>query len=189
VTGRAEAPNRGPGARVRPATVADARAIAEIRVASWRATYSGIVPAAVLERMDVDHDEVRFRGRLADPGRWAFVAEDASGSVTGFVMAGAARDDDAAGLGEVYAIYLAPGARGRGVGLVLMDAAIEALAAAGSSTVILWVLTANEPARRFYERAGFQLDGTARDLDFDGTPVEEIRYRWADSGRARTIVV
>ncbi|TAJ99176.1 MAG: GNAT family N-acetyltransferase [Chloroflexota bacterium] len=188
MTSRATAPSRGPGARVRSATIADARAIAEIRVASWRATYRGIVPTSILEGMDVDRDEVRFRGRLANPGLMAFVAEDVTGSVIGFVMAGAARDDDAAGLGEVYAIYLAPGARGRGVGRALMDAALEALEASGFSTAILWVLTANEPARRFYERAGFQLDGTARDLDFDGTPVEEIRYRRADSGRARTIV-
>jgi len=173
---------RQPGPRIRPALVADARSIAEIRVGSWRATYPGMVPAAILERMDVDRDEIRIAGKLANPQLRAFVAEDATGRVAGFVMGGPARDDDAAGLGEVQAIYLDPGARGRGFGQALMDAAIEALVAAGFSTVVLWVLTANAPARRFYERAGFRLDGAARNLDFDGTPVEEIRYRRAESG-------
>ncbi len=122
------------------------------------------------------------RAITVDKNGNTFVAEDATGRVAGFVMAGPARDDDAVGLGEVQAIYLDPGARGRGLGRALMDAAIEALVGAGFSTVVLWVLTANIAARRFYERAGFRLDGAARDLDFDGTPVEEIRYRRAESG-------
>jgi ribosomal protein S18 acetylase RimI-like enzyme len=173
---------RRPVPIVRRATSADARAIAEIRVASWRATYPGMVPAPILERMDVDRDETRIGGRLADPRQRAFVVEDAAGRVAGFVMAGAARDDDAAGLGEIQAIYLDPAARGRDLGRALMDAALAELAGAGLTTVVLWVLTANAAARRFYERAGFRLDGTAQMIDFDGTPVEEIRYRRADSG-------
>jgi ribosomal protein S18 acetylase RimI-like enzyme len=96
-------------------------------------------------------------------------------------MVGAARDDDATGLGEVYAIYLAPSALGRGLGRALMDAALAELAAAGLATVVLWVLTANASARRFYERAGFRPDGAVRTLDFDGTPIEEIRCRRAES--------
>lgn len=166
---------------VRAAKVADARAIAEIRVASWRATYPGLVPDVTLERMDVDRDEARFRVKLADPRQRAFVVEDRNGHVAGFVLSAAARDEDAAGLGEVQAIYLDPAARGRGLGRPLLDAALADLAGAGLATVVLWVLTANVPARRFYERAGFRLDGAARILDFDGTPVEEIRYRRADS--------
>jgi RimJ/RimL family protein N-acetyltransferase len=39
------------------------------------------------------------------------------------------------------------------------------------------VLTDNARARRFYEAAGWRPDGTVRILDFDGTPIEEIRYR------------
>jgi L-amino acid N-acyltransferase YncA len=163
---------------VRPATAADARAIAEIRVASWRATYTGIVPASVLDRMDVDRNEAWIRGLVgAAAPRAALVVEDGEGTVAGYALAAAARDDDAAGLGEVEAIYLAPGARGRGLGIALLDAAVAGLARAGLATVVLWVLTANTAARRFYERAGFRLDGSRRTLDFDGTPIEEVRYR------------
>ncbi|MEW5989951.1 MAG: GNAT family N-acetyltransferase [Chloroflexota bacterium] len=166
---------RGPV--VRPATAADARAIAEIRIASWRAAYPGMVPATVLDRMDATRDEARMAERLADPRQRALVVEDATGRVAGFVLAAAARDEDAAGLGEVQAIYLAPAARGRGLGRPLLECAVADLADAGLTTVVLWVLTANASARRFYEKAGFRLDGAARLLDFDGTPVEEVRYR------------
>ncbi|MFB9446981.1 hypothetical protein Dvina_25355 [Dactylosporangium vinaceum] len=35
----------------------------------------------------------------------------------------------------------------------------------------------NEAARRFYEAGGWHPDGTTRTEDFDGEPVEELRYR------------
>ena len=187
MTGRPGDSSGLPGARpaagpfVRAATAADARAIAEIRIASWRATYPGMIPDATLERMDVDRDEARIGARVVDPRQRTIVVEDAPGRVAGFAMVGAARDDDATGLGEVYAIYLAPSALGRGLGRALLDAALAELATAGFGTVVLWVLTANASARRFYERAGFRPDGAVRTLDFEGTPIEEIRCRRAES--------
>jgi RimJ/RimL family protein N-acetyltransferase len=39
------------------------------------------------------------------------------------------------------------------------------------------VLTDNVRARRFHEAAGWRADGTVRVLDFDGTPIDELRYR------------
>jgi RimJ/RimL family protein N-acetyltransferase len=174
--------SRVPGPVVRPATGADARTIAEIRVASWRATYAGMLPAGILDGMDVARNEAWIAGRVADPqGQGTLVVEDEGGRVAGYALMGPARDDDAAGLGELGAIYLDPDARGRGYGRPLLQAAVAELASAGFDAVVLWVLTANAPARRFYERAGFRPDGAVRTLDFDGTPIEEIRYRRAES--------
>lgn len=173
---------------IRAATAADVPAIARILVASWRATYAGIVPAAILERMDVDRNVARLRARIeaspegASSSPITLVVEDGLGAVAGYALAGPCRDDDARELGEVEAIYLAPDARGRGLGRPLLEAAAAALRQAGFDTAVLWVLTANGPARRFYEAAGFRLDGAARTLDFDGTPIEEIRYRRSRSG-------
>ena len=168
------APERQP--LVRPATLDDARAIAEIRVASWRATYAGTVPASILDWMDVDRNEAWLRGLIRE-GRTILVVEDSAGRAAGYAMAGPARDDDADGFGEIEAIYLAPEARGRGLGAPLLAAARATLARAGHHTHVLWVLTDNWPARRFYERQGFAADGAVRTLDFDGTPIEEVRYR------------
>ena len=99
--------------------------------------------------------------------------------MVGYALVGSCADADAVGLGEVQAIYLSPGARGRGFGRTMVDAAAERLDRAGFSAAVLWVLTDNHPARRVYERSGFTLDGAARMLDFDGIPVEELRYRRA----------
>ena len=47
-----------PDMRIRPATTADCRAIAEVHVASWQQTYDGPPPKAVIERQSVDDREV-----------------------------------------------------------------------------------------------------------------------------------
>jgi len=39
------------------------------------------------------------------------------------------------------------------------------------------VLRGNERARRFYERAGWSVDGTEKDDVVAGAPVIELRYR------------
>jgi hypothetical protein len=41
----------------------------------------------------------------------------------------------------------------------------------------LWVLESNARARRFYARAGFTADGSAKQEDIAGSPVTEVRYR------------
>jgi GNAT superfamily N-acetyltransferase len=65
------------------------------------------------------------------------------GAVAGFLALGAG--------GFVSALYLAPEARGRGVGAALVGAA-KARCPGG---LTLWTFVANEPARRFYARQGF----------------------------------
>jgi PPOX class probable F420-dependent enzyme len=164
-------------AAVRTATVDDAVTIARIRVASWRAAYAGIVPEPLLAGMDPSAFAERLASRLAGRDHGVLVAQPNGGDVEGFVIAGPSTDADAPGAGEINAIYLAPGARGRGVGASLLEAACAQLAERGFSAVVLWVLTANTPARRFYARMGFDRDAAARILDFDGTPIEEVRYR------------
>lgn len=168
-------------ANVRPATEADARAVAEIRIATWRATYAGIVPQSVLDRMDVDRTVQGICGILASNTR-VLVVETPEAGVVGYAFTAPARDDDADGLGEIEAIYVRPEAQGRGLGGQLLAASSADLAARGFDTLVLWVLTDNAPARGFYEHEGFSPDGTARHLDFDGESIEEIRYRRGPAG-------
>jgi RimJ/RimL family protein N-acetyltransferase len=74
------------------------------------------------------------------------------------------------------------------LGSVLLGSALDDLRARGFTPVVLWVIEANERGRRFYERLGWQADGGRQPIDFDGAPVDEIRYRLADertTSRAR----
>lgn len=164
--------------RIRPATREDARPIAEVHVASWRRAYRGLLPDDYLEKLSVDERESQRLAWFADPspGSGVLVAED-RGRVVGFASFGPSRDDDApAGTGEVPAIYVDPAEVGRGIGRELLAEAEAALRAAGFGRATLWVLEANAPARRFYDKAGWTWDGAVSTHDFDCANEPVVRY-------------
>ena len=171
---------------VRPATPGDAAAIALVHVASWRAAYAGIVPATVLDNLSVERREASWQETTANPGDVATWVAVLDGNVVGFASGGPHRDDDLPiDVGELWSIYVDPGAWGRRAGSALFDHAVAGLVHRGFASLVLWVLTANERGRRFYDHRGWRPDGAARMLDFDGTPVEEMRYRLRQAARQR----
>lgn len=170
---------------IRPAGLADARAIAEVHVASWRAAYRGIIEADFLAELSVAEREASWRERLSVAGDpFSLVAEDAAGAVLGFARGGPERGAEAPGRGEVYALYLAPEQRGRGAGRALFLALAEALRAAGMAETCVWALAANAPARRFYERLGGVLEAE-RILRIGMTDHPEVRYGYPPGTLAR----
>jgi RimJ/RimL family protein N-acetyltransferase len=74
-------------------------------------------------------------------------------------------------------LYTAPATWGRGAGLALLAAAVEALREDEFTTVTLWTATDNHRPRRIYERAGWRLDGATRNRNLGGIAFEELRYR------------
>jgi GNAT superfamily N-acetyltransferase len=167
---------------IRRATVDDAERIAAVRVRSWQRGYHGLIPQDFLDSMDPAHGLAARVGRLRD-ANWnsggCFVATDDYGELTGFTEFGATRDADApdSGTGEVMAIYLVPQAWGEGQGRALMTAALRHLTECGYGQVTLWVLDANNRARRFYAAAGFMPDGATKVDASRGFPLTEVRYR------------
>jgi len=77
--------------------------------------------------------------------------------------------------GELYTLYVAPAHWSTGAGRALTNAALDGLRAAGYRRVVLWTLTENARARRFYDKAGFAPDGATNILAGLGD-VEELRY-------------
>jgi len=163
---------------VRRATSIDARAIAEVHVATWRGAYAHVFPAQVLDALSVDEREQMWRQIAWADAMGLFVAEEERG-VVGFVNVGESRD--LPGEGELYAIYVHPDEWGSGAGASLLEAGREWLEQR-YSTAILWVLEDNPRARRFYEREGWVPDGRRTDV-VRGVEVAEVRYRL--SGLAR----
>jgi ribosomal protein S18 acetylase RimI-like enzyme len=165
---------------VRLATRNDARTIAAIHVAGWRAAYRGLMPEAVLDALDVEARGEFWQRLLAEPHR-TLVAESAS-VVVGFCSVVASRDADAdpAAVAEIAAIYVSPMQWRRGVGSALCGAAFRLAAEAGFSVITLWVLATNEPAISFYQAHGFTDDGAVRtEVLSDGSAVREVRLRLA----------
>jgi ribosomal protein S18 acetylase RimI-like enzyme len=164
---------------LRRAHATDARAIAEVHVRVWQHAYRGLVPAAMLDALNVDARE-RFWQReigILAPDRRPWLA-DADGQIAGFVAAGPSHDDGAQStMGEVYAIYVMPECWGRGVGNSLLAHAERDLRGHGYAEATLWVFAANHRTRRFYEAAGWQPDGTEKTETIGGADLSEVRYR------------
>jgi GNAT superfamily N-acetyltransferase len=163
--------------RIRPARRRDAHGIAEVHVASWRHAYRGLLPDEYLDRLSVAEREAEHRARLADqePGSGTLVV-NLSG-IVGFASFARSRDEDATPqTGEVPAIYLHPDVIGTGAGRRLFEETVGALREAGYERASLWVLEANEGARRFYERAGWRWDGSVSRHDFDCANRPVVRY-------------
>jgi ribosomal protein S18 acetylase RimI-like enzyme len=87
---------------------------------------------------------------------------------------GPSRDETA--VGELYAIYVDPDDWSRGAGRALIARAEERLAE-DYGVATLWVLEGNPRARRFYEAAGWQVDGARQAVERLGASPAEVRYR------------
>jgi len=134
-----------------------------------------VLADAVLDRMDAAEQAADWREYLAamPPADRVWVIE-ADAGVAGFARTGPCADADAPeGAGEVHGLYVDPDRIGTGLGRRLFGQAVADLAAR-HGTVVVWHFAANARAARFYERAGFTLDGGCRQSQF-GVP--ELRRR------------
>lgn len=167
---------------IRAAHVADVAAIARVHVASWRATYSGIVPDAYLTpRLSLERRVQQWQAILDNPNRaeTVFVATDDLGQIVGFASCGPSRSPDPIYPDELYAIYLQPETQRQGIGRALVAAVAMQLLQQGSTAMMLWALIANSNGCDFYEHLGGQVIGY-RDDDLDGAIIPHVAYGWAD---------
>ena len=88
------------------------------------------------------------------------VALDESGSVLGWAAVVAVSDRCVeAGVVE-HSVYVAPGARGRGVGATLLTALIASTEAAGIWTIQSGIFPQNTASLALHQRCGFRVVGT-----------------------------
>jgi ribosomal protein S18 acetylase RimI-like enzyme len=99
--------------------------------------------------------------------------------LTGFAAAGPAREADRGWQAEIHALYILRSGQRQGTGRSLMRHLALALQERQRHRVGLWVLTANAPARAFYERIGGRADERRTDQS-EGWPCDETAYVWED---------
>lgn len=161
---------------IRPATTADATAIATVHVAAWQTAYDRLLPADFLAAQSVERRAALWTQLLNTTG--GVLVAEIDDEIVGFTNVGECRDEDALDSdGELYAIYLAPTRWSTGVGHALHEAGMDALAADGYTRASLWVLDGNERAITFYKRHGWQADGATKDDVRDGAVLRECRMR------------
>ncbi|WUG39321.1 GNAT family N-acetyltransferase [Kitasatospora sp. NBC_00458] len=76
---------------------------------------------------------------------------------------------------QIQGLAVDAGARGRGIGVALVEAACGAARAQGARRITLRVLGHNAPARALYERCGFVVEGSlAEEFLIDGRYVDDV---------------
>ena len=166
---------------VRSATPRDAKAIAEIHVATWQAVYQGVMPEDYLQKFTVEKRLSFWREAIEYSEPQLLVATDGE-QVIGFVGFDRSRDPGSKSTtGEIWALYVMPSHWGKGAGLALWDGAREGLKEEGCTQVTLWVMLRNERALRFFEQAaGFKREmPSLKTVPFGSARLEEIRLKRA----------
>lgn len=162
---------------IRRAKPEDAHEVARVHVRSWQEAYRGLLPDDFLEALRPEDRARRYTFDAETPGApYTLIALERE-RVLGFATTGPARDRDAPGLAELYALYVDPGAWGMGVGGRLHERALERMRELGHEQAILWVLKGNQQAARFYSARGWTRDGARRWEEPYGVRSRVIRYR------------
>jgi len=156
----------------------DVERIALLHADSWRRTYRGMMPDEFLDG-DVLSNRVQvWHERLAAcrPDQFVFLAEEDS-RLAGFVCAFS--NEDPTWGSYIDNLHVSHESRGRKAGAVLMAHAAKWLNDRHPHAgVYLWVMEANGPARRFYERLGASNAGIVDKRDPAGGSAPSCRYVW-----------
>ena len=166
---------------VRPATLVDAAKLAEIHVAAWRAAYADQMPPEFLAGMRVEDRTAMWQKSLSEPSqRVVFVSLDEAGDPVAWCVCGPSRDEDAkdSAIGELIALNVHPTAWRSGHGKALYQWVLAYARSQHWSSIMLWVLRGNGRARAFYEKLGFEADGTEKqEFERLGFLLDELRYQ------------
>lgn len=161
---------------VREAQRQDAAGVAGVCVRSWQVAYRGLFGDDYLDGLRAEDRMAHYTFGEARPGGPATLVAVVDAALCGFVSTGPSPDQDAAGAGQVYALYVDPPAWGRGIGRSLITEARARLSRQGFTEAVLWVHPGNDRAQRFYRADGWQPDGQRRQEDVWGVLADEVRY-------------
>jgi ribosomal protein S18 acetylase RimI-like enzyme len=175
----------GTGVDFRIAEHSDAHSIAELHAESWRRTYRGMMSDEFLDRSAASNRLAVWRERLSEDklDRRVCLALDGA-HLSGFVCAFA--NEDSVWGSYIDNLHVAAEYHRLGVGTELMLRAAEWLGRMYPQLgVYLWVMEANNRARRFYERLGAKNCGTSDKRDPGGGSAPNCRYVWTTPAALR----
>ena len=153
------------GISVRPAREDDADTLRRIDDATWS---TAVTPGP---RPDPERDFFTERHRPDD-----LLVAEVGGAVVGYVVVDQALPVPShLHVLEIGGLAVDPGAQGRGVGEVLVRAAVAEAVRRGARKLTLRVLAPNVGARRLYERCGFVTEGVlVGEFVLDGVEVDDV---------------
>jgi GNAT superfamily N-acetyltransferase len=170
-----------PTITLREAYPDDADGIARVHRETWRTTYQGILPAAVVEHRGANRYPLFWAHALEERRLRVLLAETDDGEVVAFVAFGAPREPAVSFDVEVYSLYVLQRFQRHGIGRALFAEVARRSIREGQFSVYLWVIKAN-PARLFYEVLGGEFV-TQRTETIVGHDCVQVAYGWTDLSR------
>jgi len=179
--------------KIREAQQGDAAAMARVIVDSYRSAHRDHIPEESLMRFTYEESErnwaraLRELSRSSESKEHIYVAEDDAGGLIGVAMGGPERSNHPLYTGEVYVLYLLPQHHRRGIGHQLTGQVVRRLVEWEMHSLIIRVLKANAPARRFYEALGGELV-LEEQIEENGAVLEQVAYGWKDVSKLLPIL-
>jgi GNAT superfamily N-acetyltransferase len=137
--------------------------IQKIADQTWPVTYGPILSSAQIDYMiGLFYSSEALERQMYTGHRFLLTME--GDMACGF--AGYEFDFPVTGTAKLHKLYVLPDWQGQGVGRILLDYVIQEALAAGNESLILNVNRHN-PAKAFYERAGFKIM-SSEDIDIGG---------------------
>jgi GNAT superfamily N-acetyltransferase len=146
---------------VRQAVEADASSIASVCSRAYRDAYRNVLPAGYIERSVQEfYNDSRVAEDIApsDPEWFGYQVVEEDGRVLGAAGGGMT----SAFAGELSLIYLDSGARGRGLGTLLLRHVTDRIREAGGTEMWVSVFLGDSAGISFYRSRGFQPETTVR---------------------------
>jgi ribosomal protein S18 acetylase RimI-like enzyme len=175
--------------RIREAELRDAAAMARVSVDSYRAAHRDQIPEASLMQFTYEESErnwaraIRELSEADERQEYIYVAENVEGLLVGVAMGGPERSHHPLYMGEIYFLYLLPEYQRQGIGRQLVISVVERLVEQEMDSLLIRVLKANAPARRFYEALGGQLvPDVEEEFEDRGAVLVRVAYGWREVG-------
>jgi ribosomal protein S18 acetylase RimI-like enzyme len=145
----------------RLATAEDAEMLAELGAHTFTQTFGHLYQPDDLEIFLQNHSPENWDKELSDPAFEVCVAEQ-DGKLVGYVKLGPPHlpFEPRGEAAELRQLYVVEEVKGQGVADALIQWVIERARDLGADNLYLSVFTENHRARRFYEKYGFEPEGT-----------------------------
>ena len=160
---------------IRLAIEADARKLAEVKLACWETTYRGIYPDSKFDNYDVDKNEEKFKDIInrEDIDLYVVIVE---GNIVGYMSCGVPIRPYSDYEQEIGLLYILKEYRGNGIGKTLFELACEMFKIKGYDRFFISCNKYNEPARKFYEAMGGKL--VDEEVDNEDRSLPQVKYHY-----------
>ncbi len=165
---------------MRLAEPSDCDALAAIHSAAWLGAYRGLLNGVELDRLIARRPPDWWRRAMSKGVRIKVIC--VAGETAGYATFGTCRIASLPYEGEIYELYLKPKYQGLGFGRRLFQTIRSELAETPLNGLAVQVLSANQPAREFYQALGGKL-ATTSSYRSANSRLELSVYAWPGNGQ------